>query len=265
MSSAELGPANVGGYSRRTQQLNEYDTSLLLDRTYVHPPIDGFGEEGDEAAGKARPVRTSWAILLYLILLGSYLSFLFTDLPAWPAEAQLAFKATLHLCILLCAFVLESFLRYSHRRRQQAGYLRFYRRTRNLLSFPFQVAALCTPDSRLRHPRAVVEQQCEVIHFLQRRCDSLAHAVLCLQAHEDRAWEAESRADSDHRAAAREAEFRALRAEKEALSQQNRHTWALLEERTNEAHQLTAVKQQHAEENSRLRATLEEWSHRNVG
>ena len=45
--------------------------------------------------------------------------------------------------------------------------------------------------------------------------------------------------DSDHRAAAREAELRALRAEKEALSQQNRRTWSLLEERTNEAHQLS--------------------------
>lgn len=44
--------------------------------------------------------------------------------------------------------------------------------------------------------------------------------------------------DSDHRAAAREAELRALRAEKEALSQQNRRTWSLLEERTNENHQL---------------------------
>lgn len=46
--------------------------------------------------------------------------------------------------------------------------------------------------------------------------------------------------DSDHRAAAREAELRALRAEKEALSQQNRRTWTLLEERTNENHQLAA-------------------------
>ena len=35
-------------------------------------------------------------------------------------------------------------------------------------------------------PTSVVEQQCEVIEFLQRRCTNLAHALLRAQAQEDR-------------------------------------------------------------------------------
>ena len=32
-----------GVYGQRAQQLSEYDARLLLDRTYVHPPLDGCG------------------------------------------------------------------------------------------------------------------------------------------------------------------------------------------------------------------------------
>ena len=48
------------------------------------------------------------------------------------------------MVILLLAMLLESFLRLKHRRRQQLGYLRFYRNTRHLLSVPFYAAAVAT-------------------------------------------------------------------------------------------------------------------------
>ena len=48
------------------------------------------------------------------------------------------------------------------------------------------------------------------------------------------------------------------------LAQQARAAWALLDERSAAAHELEVVKQQQLDENNRLRATLEEWSHRNA-
>lgn len=61
-------------------------------------------------------------------------------------------QATAHTFILLCALLLEIFLRCSHRRRQQKGYLRFYRRTRHLLSIPFQASGKLMHEADLiRH------------------------------------------------------------------------------------------------------------------
>ena len=55
-----------------------------------------------------------------------------------------------------------------------------------------------------------------------------------------------------------------MAAEQDGLAQQARAAWALLDERSAAAHELEAVKQQQLDENNRLRATLEEWSHRNA-
>lgn len=57
---------------------------------------------------------------------------------------QMQLQATLHLFVLVVAMLLESYLRLNHRRRQQLGYLRFYRDTRHLLSIPFYAAATAT-------------------------------------------------------------------------------------------------------------------------
>jgi hypothetical protein len=52
--------------------------------------------------------------------------------------------------------------------------------------------------------------------------------------------EAGGRADLEHRLGARERELRALAAEKEALAEQARAAWALLDERSAAAHELEA-------------------------
>jgi hypothetical protein len=51
-------------------------------------------------------------------------------------------QASAHILLLLLALLLESYLRLQHRRRQQAGYLAFYWRTRGLLSIPTRVTAI---------------------------------------------------------------------------------------------------------------------------
>ncbi|KAK9816739.1 hypothetical protein WJX72_004435 [[Myrmecia] bisecta] len=130
---------------------------------------------------------------------------------------------------------------------------------------------LCTlPGGKARRQDVVVEQQGELIRYLQRQRDNLSREVLRLQLELDRHWEQADeeagapRVDVEHRLAQREQELRALGAEKEALLKENRATWLLLDERDAEIHRLQANRQQHVEENSRLRGTLEEWSHRNA-
>lgn len=51
-----------------------------------------FGDDSEEADESFRPVRTSWAVLLYLTSLGLYLAFLFVDLPDLPPSRQFAIK-----------------------------------------------------------------------------------------------------------------------------------------------------------------------------
>lgn len=47
-----------------------------------------------------------------------------------------------HILLLLLALLLESYLRLQHRRRQAAGYLAFYWRTRSLLPLATRTTAL---------------------------------------------------------------------------------------------------------------------------
>ncbi len=51
-------------------------------------------------------------------------------------------QASAHILLLLLALLLESYLRLQHRRRQTAGYLAFYWRTRSLLPAATRVTAL---------------------------------------------------------------------------------------------------------------------------
>ena len=51
-------------------------------------------------------------------------------------------QASAHILLLLLALLLESYLRLQHRRRQAAGYLAFYWRTRSLLPLATRVTAL---------------------------------------------------------------------------------------------------------------------------
>jgi hypothetical protein len=51
-------------------------------------------------------------------------------------------QASAHILLLLLALALEGYLRLQHRRRQAAGYLAFYWRTRGLLSTPTRITAL---------------------------------------------------------------------------------------------------------------------------
>ena len=51
-------------------------------------------------------------------------------------------QASAHILLLLLALLLESYLRLQHRRRQAAGYLAFYWRTRSLLPAATRVTAL---------------------------------------------------------------------------------------------------------------------------
>ena len=53
-----------------------------------------------------------------------------------------ALQASAHILLLLLALALEGYLRLQHRRRQAAGYLAFYWRTRGLLSNPMRITAL---------------------------------------------------------------------------------------------------------------------------
>ena len=53
-----------------------------------------------------------------------------------------AVQASAHILLLLLALLLESYLRLQHRRRQAAGYLAFYWRTRSLLPLATRVTAL---------------------------------------------------------------------------------------------------------------------------
>ncbi|EIE24608.1 hypothetical protein COCSUDRAFT_62040 [Coccomyxa subellipsoidea C-169] len=127
-----------------------------------------------------------------------------------------------------------------------------------------------TPTPSHRGTGAVVEHQAEAMRWLSKRCQNLQREVLRLSIARDREEEGVSagvdvcRTDLEHRLAARERELRALAAEKDVLSQQARAAWSLLDERTAAAHELEVVKQQQMDENARLRATLEEWSHRNA-
>ena len=81
-----------------------------------------------------------------------------------------AVQASAHILLLLLALLLESYLRLQHRRRQAAGYLAFYWRTRSLLPLATRVTALgqvllfCLP---------IVLYVQEGLHFGEpRRCTS---------------------------------------------------------------------------------------------
>ena len=118
-----------------------------------------------------------------------------------------------------------------------------------------------TPSNNLSQPGGA--QACSYEENAFRRPTSAGSAWRREEQHRGRAA-GSSRADAEHRLVARERELRALAAEKDVLAQQARAAWALLDERSAAAHELEAVKQQQLDENNRLRATLEEWSHRNA-
>ncbi|CAL8467623.1 g7161 [Coccomyxa elongata] len=322
-------------------ELTDYDESLLLDRSIVHTPAEGFGNGGDEESGTghiAEPGRifsTVCAVFCYWACACAYTVFLF--IPIYDTTLDdFHIKASAHILLLFLALLLESYLRMQHRKRQQAGFLAFYWSTRGLLSIPSRVTAVgqgvvtmvafwpdvpaqlnqlrklqiitcielaaisafavaygyqvwrhnheAQPDAQLylqtslysapttshRGAGAVVEQQAEAMRWLSKRCHNLQREVLRLSIARDREEEGVSagvdvcRTDLEHRLAARERELRALAAEKDVLSQQARAAWSLLDERTAAAHELEVLKQQQMDENARLRATLEEWSHRNA-
>eukprot|EP00803_Ostreobium_quekettii_P001944 evm.model.scf_2381.3 EVM.evm.TU.scf_2381.3 scf_2381:22648-24275(+) len=137
--------------SRRASLLSEYDAGLLLDRYYVPIPRDGFADE-DEAVGdeaeRFQPIRTTWIISLYSLLLLAYIVTVFVtctfahdlSLDKTVVSAEVV-AATAHVPLLVLAGVMEGFIRLQHRRRQSLGYLQFYRETRRLLPIPFQTSA----------------------------------------------------------------------------------------------------------------------------
>ncbi|CAK0761003.1 hypothetical protein CVIRNUC_002819 [Coccomyxa viridis] len=334
---------NESQQERRSRTgLSDYDETLLLDRTHIPVPEDpgdfGAGEqpEAELGTGTGPILGTAAATLCYWACACTYTVFLFITIYTTRLD-DFEVKASAHILLLLLALLLESYLRLQHRRRQAAGYLAFYWRTRSLLPLATRVTALgqglltmvafwadvppqpdqlcklqiiaclelaaitlftilylaqlwrhfreVQPDAERylaaawlpvpgcdhsRGPDTVVEQQAEAMRWLSRRCHDLQLEVLRLtvvrERHEQHRGRAagSSRADAEHRLVARERELRALAAEKDVLAQQARAAWALLDERSAAAHELEAVKQQQLDENNRLRATLEEWSHRNA-
>mmetsp|Transcript_16526 Transcript_16526/g.46126 ORF Transcript_16526/g.46126 Transcript_16526/m.46126 type:complete len:128 (+) Transcript_16526:469-852(+) len=73
-----------------------------------------------------------------------------------------------------------------------------------------------------------------------------------------------AQADVQNLLASREQQMRALMVEQQSLQKQLSIAWKMLDEKDTEVQRLQMNRQQHMEENARLRATLKEWSQRNV-
>ena len=83
-------------------------------------------------------------------------------------------QASAHILLLLLALLLESYLRLQHRRRQAAGYLAFYWRTRSLLPLATRVTAL-GQVLLMPHPRSSSGGVGRLVYNM-----SLRLAMLCL-------------------------------------------------------------------------------------
>ena len=145
------------------------DESLVLDRSFVPVPRDGFRDPEDtetRVSERFQPMRTIALVSCYSAALGVYIAVQTVYITVWgDVDTEMILAASLHVPLLILAGVMEGIIRLAHRRRQSLGYLEFYRQTKRLLPIPFQtaaysVAALLLLQSLTRISGFVSQKEC---------------------------------------------------------------------------------------------------------